>query len=403
MCGLKSYVGHRRASSDVASGDAMKQRAIPCLFFRAGTSKGVFFHADDLPSDSVLRDNVLRAVMGSPDKRQIDGLGGAHPLTSKVGIVSRSLREGIDLDFLFAQLQPQTDVVDTTPNCGNMLAAVVPFAVETGLVKPDPTTTTVRIHTINTGMACDVTVQTPQGVIEYDGTTRIDGSPGRSAPIAINFLDTAGSVCSSLLPTGHVRDSIDGLAVTCIDNGMPMVLFDAVSVGRTGHETVDELNSDLALKVRLEQLRLRSGFEMGLGDVTDKNYPKMCLLSAPSAGGTVATRCFIPHVCHESIGVLAAVTVATACVLKGSVAHDLAEFDAGDAGQVIEVAVEHPTGEFSVELEIAPLDPRMVIRASLVRTARLLMRGEVMIPGYVWPVEEKLVDEKPVEEKLTQP
>jgi 4-oxalomesaconate tautomerase len=178
------------------------QRMIPCLFFRGGTSRGPFFDARDLPTDRALRDAVLLAVMGSPDRRQIDGLGGAHPLTSKVGIVSRSDRPGVALDFLFAQLQPESDTVDTTPNCGNMLAAVVPFAIETGMVPAADPTTTVRVHTVNTGMDADITVQTPFGVLTYDGDARIDGAPGTSAPIAIEFLDTAGSVCTGLLPTG---------------------------------------------------------------------------------------------------------------------------------------------------------------------------------------------------------
>ncbi len=360
----------------------MTQRAIPCLFFRGGTSKGPFFNLADLPNDVDTRDRVLLAVMGSPDNRQIDGLGGAHPLTSKVGVVSRSERPGVDLDFLFAQLQPDKDTVDTTPNCGNMLAAVVPFALETRMIPTQDGTTTVRVHTINTDMACDITVLTPAGHVTYDGDARIDGAPGTSAPIIINFLDTAGSVCASMLPTGQVHDLIDGVAVTCIDNGMPMVLFDARSVGRTAHETVDQLNNDTELKVRIEQLRLACGHAMGLGDVTQKNYPKMCLLSAPVAGGAINTRCFIPRVCHDAIGVLAAVTVATACVLPGSVAYPLATLS---SGQSKHVSVEHPTGEFSVQLTTTADDPPQVTQAALLRTARLLMRGDVFVPDSVWP------------------
>ena len=357
------------------------QTSIPCLFMRGGTSRGPFFLASDLPTETALRDRVLLSVMGSPDKRQIDGLGGAHPLTSKVGIVRQSTTPGVHLDFLFAQLQPDRDTVDTTPNCGNMLAAVVPFALERGLVAPQGETTTLRVLTLNTDMQCDITVRTPGGHVDYAGEARIDGVPGTSAPITINFLDTAGSVCSGLLPTGRVRDEIDGLAVTCIDNGMPMVLFRAMDMDRTGLESVAELNADTELKTRIEALRLKAGELMGLGDVTAKNYPKMCLIAPPRAGGNIGTRCFIPHVCHDSIGVLAAVTVATACVLEGSVAHDLAVMP---PGLVKTVAVEHPTGEFSVELGLDPANPQNVIRAALLRTARLLMRGEVMIPASVW-------------------
>ncbi|CUW38155.1 conserved protein of unknown function [Magnetospirillum sp. XM-1] len=357
------------------------QTSIPCLFMRGGTSRGPFFLESDLPADTALRDKVLLAIMGSPHARQIDGLGGGHPLTSKVGIVRPSMVPGIDLDFLFAQLQPDKDTVDTTPNCGNMLAAVVPFALERGLAAPQGETTTLRVLTLNTGMACDITVQTPGGRVEYDGDARIDGVPGTSAPIAINFLDTAGSVCSGLLPTGSVKNLIDGIEVTCIDNGMPMVLFRATEVGRTGAESVESLNADTELKTRIEGLRLLAGHLMGLGNVAEKNYPKMCLIAPPSAGGAVGTRCFIPHVCHDAIGVLAAVTVATACVLEGSVADGLAKVPDGAAKTI---AVEHPTGEFSVELELDPQDPQKVVRAALLRTARLLMKGEVMIPASVW-------------------
>ena len=361
--------------------DDKMQTAIPCLFMRGGTSRGPFFLGSELPADTATRNRVLLAVMGSPDKRQIDGLGGAHPLTSKVGIVRRSDVPGVDLDFLFAQLQPENDSVDTTPNCGNMLAAVVPFALECGLMSPRGNTTTLRVLTLNTGMQCDITVQTPGGKVEYAGDTRIDGVPGTAAPIAINFLDTAGSVCSGLLPTGRVRDDIDGVQVTCIDNGMPMVLCRAADLGRTGGESVDELNGDSELKARLEALRLKAAVLMGLGDVSQKNYPKMCLIAAPSTGGSIGTRCFIPHVCHDAIGVLAAVTVATACVLDGSITAGIARLP---QGLTKSVAVEHPSGEFIVELEIDPRNPQNVVRAALLRTARLLMRGEAMIPSSIW-------------------
>lgn len=366
---------------------------IPCMLMRGGTSRGPFFLESDLPSDSALRDRVLLAAMGSPDKRQIDGLGGAHPLTSKVGIVRASTTPGVDLDFLFAQLQPEQDSVDTTPNCGNMLAAVLPFALELGLLPVRAGTTTARVLTLNTGMQCDVTVQTPGGRLQYRGDARIDGVPGTAAPISIDFLDTAGSVCPALLPSGRVldrievaRDGVPPFAVdaTLIDNGMPMVLVRAADFGLSGYEGVAELNANEALRARLEALRLTVGPLMGLGDVGSKNYPKMCLVAPARAGGSVATRCFIPHVCHEAIGVLAAVTVATACVLDGAVTDGIASVP---AGLTKTVSVEHPTGEFSVELGLAPTDPRQVVRAALLRTARPIMRGEVLVGADVWTGE----------------
>ncbi len=362
------------------------KKSIPAYFYRGGTSRGPFFLASDLPADIQERDRVLLAIMGSPDKRQIDGLGGANPLTSKVGIVSLSTTPGVDLDFLFAQVSLDKPLVDTTPNCGNMLAAVLPFAIERGLIKVSGATTSARVLTLNTQMQCDVTVQTNNGVVEYDGDAKIDGVPGTSAPIAINFLDTAGSVCASLLPTGHVKDRVSvqvngtppfEIDVTCIDNGMPMVLMRAIDLQRTGNETVEQMNSDSALKAQLEALRLTCGHLMGLGDVSTKPYPKMCLIAAPVNGGSVNTRCFIPHVCHDAIGVLAAVTVGTACVLNDSVADGIAIVPASAHKAV---SVEHPSGEFTVELETDPHDSQKVTRAALLRTARLIMKGDVFLP-----------------------
>ncbi|MGB6242729.1 MAG: 4-oxalomesaconate tautomerase [Castellaniella sp.] len=374
------------------------QKPVRTLFMRGGTSRGPFFLESDLPSETAARDRVLLAAMGSPDRRQIDGLGGAHPLTSKAGIVRLGTAPGVDLDFLFAQLQPNQDTVDTTANCGNMLAAVVPFALECGLIAAQGDETTVRVLTRNTGMQCDITVQTPLTPsgrqVSYEGQARIDGVPGTSAPITINFLDTAGSVCSGLLPTGRVLDRVHveppvgadfapfDIDVTCIDNGMPLVLFRAEDLGRTGQESPAELNADTDLKARIEALRLTTAELMGLGDVGGRNYPKMTLVSAPQAGGAISTRSFIPHVCHEAIGVLAAVTVGTACVLDGSVPHALAQLPSGARKAV---SIEHPSGEFTVELELDPQDTQKVVRAALLRTARLIMRGEVMVPQSVWP------------------
>lgn len=357
------------------------QYAIPCILMRGGTSKGPFFYAKDLPSDVESRDEVLLSVMGSPHKRQIDGLGGAHSLTSKVGIVDVCTSGQADLEFLFAQLQPEKDTVDTTPNCGNMLAGVVPFALEMGLIKAQEESTTVKVLTLNTGMVSEIEVQTPNGEIIYEGDARIDGVPGTSSPVKINFLDIEGSVCGALLPTGNLIDEfeIDGLGTlqaTCIDNGMPMVLVRASDVNRTAYESVTDLNQDTELKLQIEDLRLKASIKMGLGDVTNKNYPKMCLLNKALQGGAIHTRCYIPHVCHESIGVLAAVTVATACMMPDTVAQDLVNPDISDGI----ASIEHPSGEFSVELVMDLEDKSKVLSASLLRTARPIMKGEVYIP-----------------------
>jgi len=357
------------------------QIAIPTLFMRGGTSRGPYFLASDLPADAALRDAVLLAVMGSPDARQIDGLGGADPLTSKVAIVSKSATPGVQIDFLFAQVLIKEARVDTTPNCGNMLAGIGPFAIERGMIQAGNPETVVRIQTLNTGTLCDMIVQSPGGTVTYEGDARIDGVPGTSAPIKINFLDTAGSVCGKLLPTGNIVDRFDGVEVTCIDNGMPVVVVRAADLGRTGYESRDELNADTELKAKLESIRLQAGKAMGLGDVSKKVVPKMTLVAPPRDGGAVCSRTFIPHDCHAAIGVLGAVSVATACVLDGSPGQSISKLQGGNAKLV---SVEHPTGEFTVELEMDPDNPQNVLRSALLRTARLLMRGEVMIPSSVW-------------------
>jgi len=360
----------------------MKQTAIPAVLMRGGTSKGPFFLASDLPADPPTRDRVLLAVMGSPDVRQIDGIGGADPLTSKVAIVSRSQRGDADIDFLFAQVSVDKALVDTTPNCGNMLAGVGPFAIEKGLIAAGDPQTQVRIHTVNTGMIAKATVRTPGGIVDYDGEARIDGAPGTAAPVMLDFLDVAGSVCGALLPTGNAVDTVDGIRVTCIDNGMPVVVLRAADVGIGGYESRDELNGNDELKARLERIRLLAGELMGLGDVSEKVIPKMILVAAPMDGGAIATRSFIPRVCHASIGVLAAVTVGTACLLPGSPAADVAKVPGGSPKRL---SIEHPSGEFTVELDVeiqgGVPDVR---RVALLRTARKLFEGVVYVRGDVW-------------------
>src|SRR6478735_5948224 len=354
---------------------------IPCTLMRGGTSKGLYFHADDLPGERALRDRVLLAAMGSPDVRQIDGLGGAHPLTSKVAVISRSTRQDADIDYLFLQVVVDRAEVSDSQNCGNILAGVGPWAIENGLVPVTGPATPVRIHMVNTGSTAVAHVPTPQGVVEYEGATRIDGVPGAAAPIALEFLDVAGSSCGALLPTGNVIDTVDGIEVTCIDNGMPVIILRASALGVTGTETPAQLEANVALAAKVEDIRLKIGPRKNLGDVTRKTVPKMCLVSAPRNGGSIATATFIPHRVHEAIGVLGAVSVATACVIPGSVASQLAR-----RGEVSgpRIEVEHPTGFFTVDVEIEVAQDIVVRRAMLLRTARKLMRGDVFVPGAIW-------------------
>ena len=351
---------------------------------RGGSSKGLYFRAADLPEDEATKDKVLLAAMcgvGADDKRQIDGLGGADPLTSKVGIVNRSARSDADLDYEFVQVVVGGNATDRTQNCGNILAGVVPFAIEAGLFSADEPTTTARVYMVNSGSICEVTVQTPDRRVEYSGNAKVDGVPGTAAPVICNYMETAGSACGTLFPTENLTDVIDGVKVTCIDNGMPVVLLRASDFDRTGYESRDELNADEELKSRLEHIRLQTGPKMNLGDVGGKVVPKMSLIAPPVSGGLIHTRTFIPHVCHAAIGVLGAVSVATACVIPGTVADGIAVLP--DKGNVY--SVEHPTGEFSVTLEIDYSGRQPEVRkAGLLRTARLLSRGEVLIPAGIW-------------------
>jgi 4-oxalomesaconate tautomerase len=351
---------------------------------RGGTSKGLMFLEGSLPADRATRDAVLMAAMGSPDKRQIDGMGGSHPLTSKVAVVSRSPRDDADVEYLFLQVWPDRAEVSDSQNCGNMLAAVGPFAIEQGLLAADDPETPVRIWMRNTETLATALIQTPDGQVSYEGSARIDGVPGTHAPIPIEFADVAGSSCGALLPTGNVVDVVEGTRVTCIDNGMPVVCLAAADFGLTGQESPAELEANDELTARVEAIRRAAGPLMNLGDVTEKTVPKMSLLAPPAHGGAVSTRTFIPRRVHEAIGVLGAVSVATACMLPGSVAHEVAVIGEGTEGST-DVEVEHPTGFFTVTLEVKVSEGAFtVIRSALLRTARLLMRGEVLVPSSAW-------------------
>jgi 4-oxalomesaconate tautomerase len=356
------------------------QTAIPCMIFRGGTSKGLYFLEQDLPSDPALRDQVLLTAMGSPDARQIDGLGGADSLTSKVAIISPSSRPDADVDYLFLQVSVAEALVSDRQNCGNLLAAVGPFAIERGLVAALDSVTDVRVFMRNTEGLAVARLQTPGGRVDYAGDCRINGVPGSAAPIPITFADVAGSTCGALLPTGQVVDQIGGVNVTCIDNGMPVVLIRASDLGVSGDEPPATLEANTALRERVEAIRLEAGKRMGLGDVAAATIPKVTLVSPPTAGGALSTRSFIPHTVHKAIGVFGAVSVATAACLKGSVAAAIARLPTTQ-GEV-SVSVEHPAGEFTTLLTLSAAGE--VLSAALLRTARLLMIGQVMIPADVW-------------------
>lgn len=360
------------------------QTAIPYMHIRGGSSKGLYFNAKDLPADEALRNKVILAVMeGSDlgDSRQIDGLGGGSALSSKVAIVSHSSTEGVDLDYYFIQIMMGKGKVSTTQTCGNILAGVLPFAIESGIIKASEPTTSAKINIVNTGGICEVIIETPNGQVNYEGDARVDGVLGTAAPIICNYLHTEGATCGALLPTGNAIDIVDGIEMTCIDNGMPVVILRAIDFNMTGYETKDELDNNDDLKQQLEEIRLKMGHKMNLGDVKEQSIPKMCLISSPkNANGLVNTRMFIPHVCHDAIGVLAAVSVATACILPHSIAQGTALNLSGNV-----FSIEHPTGEFTVNLETQLQNNQLIIKKSgVMRTARLLSKGEVYIPQSVW-------------------
>ncbi len=361
------------------------QTAIACSIMRGGTSKGLYFLASDLPSEPAVRDRALLAALGSPDLRQIDGMGGAHPLTSKVAIVSVSDHADVDVDYLFLQVSvDRPDVSDSQP-CGNLLAGVGPYAIEKGLVAASEGFTDVRIRTANNGAVAVARVQTPDKRVTYVGDAQIDGVPGSHAPITIDYLDIAGTNCGALLPTGNARDVLGGLQVTCIDNGMPVVLLRAADLGLTGYETPIDLESDGALRTRLEAVRIEAGRAMNLGDVAGKTVPKMTIIAAPRHGGAISTRTFIPHRVHEAIGVLGAISVATGALLPGSVADGIADQGDYSGSGARTMDIEHPSGFFTVDMEIEQdANGFRVKRSALLRTARMLMDGRIFIPASVW-------------------
>jgi 4-oxalomesaconate tautomerase len=351
------------------------------MLMRGGTSKGAFFVADDLPGDPAERDRLLLGVMGSPDIRQIDGIGGATPLTSKVAVVRASDRDDADIDYHFLQVSVDRAEVSDRQNCGNLLAATAQFAIERGLVDVPPGEhAAVRVYMINTDSLATATFAIADGMPDYGGTVAIDGVPGTAAPVQLDFRDVAGGSCGSLLPTGNDVDVIDGIEVTLIDNGMPVVVLRGADLGIVGSESPSQLEADDTLRTRLESIRLQAGPLMRLGDVSDTTVPKITMVSPPTAGGDISTRTFIPHRCHEAIGVFGAVSVATAALLPGTPAASVARPGAGTDGTIV---CEHPTGSFiaAIYVDTTGVVPD-VRRAGIIRTARKLMDGVVFPAGY---------------------
>ena len=354
----------------------MTQNPIPCMLMRGGTSKGVYLLAQDLPSDSTDRDRLLLRIMGSPDPRQIDGLGGGTSLTSKVAIVSPSSRPDCDVDYRFAQVGVETNAVDTSPTCGNILVGVGPFAILRGLVATSDEETCIRIWDVNTESRMNIVVPTPGGVLEFGGDVSIDGVPGTAAPIRVEFLDVLGPSTGRLFPTGNPRDVIEGVEVSCVDSVNPVVLVHAADLGETGHEDPEKLDADHPMLIRLEAIRRSASLAMGLGDATNRVLPKIALLSPPVEGGHICSRYFTPTHCHEAHAVSGAIAVAIAAQCPGTVAEDVGRHDEGDQRTV---TIEHPSGHLDVLLRINQEQepPDAVISAGVTRTARPIMDGTV--------------------------
>jgi 4-oxalomesaconate tautomerase len=354
-----------------SAGDA-EGAGIRCMLMRGGTSKGAYFLSSDLPQDNAERDDLLLRIMGSPDRRQIDGIGGGHPLTSKVAVISPSTDAHADVDYLFLQVQVDAPVVSDQQTCGNLLAGVGPFAIERGLIPVAGELTQVRIRVMN-GATSTATalVHTPHGRVSYSGDVFISGAPFPAAAVPIEFPRAS----AALLPTGHVRDTFAGVDVTCVNAGMPVVLLLASDLRVTGYESPEELEANSALAEHLEQVRLLAGTAMGLGDVTDATVPKMSLIARPRSGGAISTRTFIPKRVHTSIGVVGAISVAAGAQVPGAVGFDLL-----DKVHTSKVRIEHPTGFFDVDVDIEAAGATYnVKRSAVIRTARKLF------DGHVWP------------------
>ena len=361
----------------------MPQTPIPYLFLRGGSSRGPYFLRSDLPADRETLSEVLMAVVGAGHTWCIDGIGGGTAVTTKVAMLSPSTREGCDVDYFFAQVGVSDRTVDYRPTCGNILSGVGPAAIEMGLVPARDGETRVGIHAVNTGARVEATVLTPGGRVEYEGGTEIAGVPGTAAPVELDFLDTVGSVTGALLPTGNLIDEIDGVEVTCMDVAMPVMIARAADFGLTGHESAADLDKNADFLARVEPIRREAGLRMGMGDVSTSVTPKIAVLAPPRAGGSVAARYFMPWACHPTMAVTGAQCIASCVMTPGTIAGGIGKGLTGRSPEV--VRIEHPAGEIAVTVSFDSGPNGITLRsAGVVRTARLLARGEVMVPASVW-------------------
>lgn len=361
----------------------MTQKAVPFLFMRGGTSRGPYMWRSDLPENRDDLARVLISIVGAGHPLNIDGIGGGAAVTTKVAMLSRSQDAWADVDYFFAQVNVEERLVDFKPTCGNILSGVGPAAIEMGLVDATEGETSVNILAVNTGARVTAKIQTPEGQVTYDGDVAIDGVPGCAAPVALQFMDTVGGVTGAFLPTGNLIDTIDGIDVTCMDVAMPIVIARAESFGLTGYETAEELDANAEFYARMEPLRLKAGALMGMGDVSSSVTPKFGLLAPARAGGTIATRYFMPWKCHPTMAVTGAQCLASCVLTPGTVADGLA---AKPNETPATVTLEHASGQIDVLVDYENTDAGFALHsAGLVRTARKLAAGEVFTPAAVWP------------------
>ena len=359
-------------------------RSIPAYLMRGGTSKGLIFHKKDLPSDRNVLTEYLLKIMGSPDVRQINGLGGGTSVTSKVCIISKSLEKDVDIDYFFAQVEVDRNHVDYAPTCGNMLSALGPFAIEEGLVETSDEITKVNVKSINTNALITLDVPTPDRKLKYSGDFKIDGVPGTGSQILMNFKNLEGKTTGNLFPTGNTTDTFDGINVTCFDLATSMMICDAKEFNILGNENSKELNNNKKLLDKIETIRLLAGKKMGMGDVKGKVLPKVSLLSKSINENSIVSRYFTPYSCHETHAVTGTCCVASSCLIPGTVGFRLLNTKNSLNFNKENIKIEHPMGSIDCIIVLnSNFKNNLVLKKDLVkscgiyRTSRILMKGQV--------------------------
>jgi 2-methylaconitate cis-trans-isomerase PrpF len=360
----------------------MTQTAIPYVFMRGGSSRGPYFNIDDLPKDRDALAKVLVSVLGSGHPLNIDGIGGGNAVTTKVAMLSKSEDPWADVDYFFAQVSVLDGLVDFKPSCGNILAGVASAAIEMGLVTPRGETTSVNIRAVNTESKTKAVVQTPGGQITYDGTAQIDGVPGTAAPVALNFLEVAGSLTNRFLPTGNLIDVVDGIEVTCMDVAMPMVIARASDFGLSATETVAELDENKAFFAKMEAIRIKAGAMMGMGDCTKSVTPKFGLLAPSGVPNTIRTRYFMPWNTHPTMAVTGSQCLASCALAKGTIAEGMMEVEGAPP---VTIQLEHPMGKMDVIVDYTEGQGGFQHQSTgIIRTCRKLAQGQVFVPQSIW-------------------